>query len=62
MKTDGLELSVTVEKTAGGARVTRVLTRRLGQYGRARYGELKAVADAFRDVRSQFLVFDRSRR
>ncbi len=52
-----LQAEVLVERTAGGARVTRRLWWSLGVVRREDYADLRAATDLFKRVRQQVLVF-----
>lgn len=52
-----MRAEVRVERTPGGAKVTRRLSWTLGVVRRAEYADLRAVADVFKQARRQVLVF-----
>jgi hypothetical protein len=54
-----MSASVKVEPTEQGARLTRRLTRRVGEWPKTLYPELRKVAAVFKDARRHLLVFEK---
>ncbi|GMU61273.1 MAG: hypothetical protein AMXMBFR34_30360 [Myxococcaceae bacterium] len=54
-----MSASVKVEATEKGARLTRSLTRRVGEWPKALYPDLQKVATVFKDARHQLLAFEK---
>jgi hypothetical protein len=56
---DAMSATVKVEATDRGARLTRSLTRNVGEWPKALYPDLRKVAAAFKQARHQLLVFEK---